>query len=204
MAIQLVPLKHNRPMWIEEMDEKRTKKRRLKMPSLSKYLKPQHQNKPEAKGRMEGHAEMYREKTINEEMFDDVVKRSNMILFSAKATFPFDFFPNEIIIDVTKVTVISRQFFFSGQTSSVHIRDIMDVVVETGPLFSTLVIVDMGFTQNKLKIHYMKKQDAITAREIIEGLLAASKAGVDITKIRRVEILSRLKEISRAQETPVP
>jgi len=94
----------------------------------------------------------------------------------------------------------------SGQTQSIHISDVMDVVVETGPFFSSIVILDMmGYQQkNKLHVKYLKKSDAALARQIIEGLSAATKAGVDLTKIPRRELVERLPELARSQRTPSP
>lgn len=142
---------------------------------------------------------------VNNEKFDDVVKRSRTILFKTKTVFPFDFFPSDFIIDITKVTVVTRRFFFSGYTQSIHIKDIMDVIVESGPLFSSLTILDLGYLQqNKLYVRHMKKSDAILARQMIEGLIAASNAGVDITKIPRRELIERMPELINAQRTPLP
>lgn len=148
--------------------------------------------------------ELVKEKTLQGEMFDDVVKRSRTILYKTRTIFPFDIFPNDLIIDLTKVTLVTRNFFFTGQTQSVYIKDIMDVIVETGPFFSTLRIVDSGFVQNKLSVTFLSRKSATRAREIIEGLIAASKAGVDMTKIGRRVVLSRLPELAKAQKTPAP
>ena len=141
----------------------------------------------------------------NNEMFDDVLKRSRTVLFKAKTVFPFDFFPSDLIIDITKVTVITRRFFFSGYTQSIHIKDIMDVIVESGPFFSSITILDLGYLQqNKLYVKHLKKSDATLARQMIEGLIAATKAGVDLTKIPRRELIARMPELLSAQRTPNP
>lgn len=141
----------------------------------------------------------------HEEMFEDVLKRSRTVLFHAKTIFPFDLFPNDLIIDITKVTVVNRSFFLSGETQSIHIRDIMDVRVETGPFFSSLTMLDLGYIQrNKLHVNYLKKKDAVRARQIIEVLIAATKAGVDLTKIPRRDLISRLPELLQSQRIPLP
>lgn len=157
---------------------------------------------PEA--RKEAIEKLIKEKTLQGEMFSDVVKRSRTILYKTHTIFPFDWFPNDLIIDLTKVTLVTRNFFFSGQTQSVYIKDIMDVIIETGPFFSTLRIVDSGFVQNKLSVKYLTRKSATRAREVIEGLIAAAKSGVDMTKIGRAEVLDRLPELTKAQRTPAP
>jgi hypothetical protein len=122
-------------------------------------------------GITEAQKDIVKTANVNNEKFDDVVKRSRTILFKTKTVFPFDFFPSDFIIDVTKVTVVTRRFFFSGYTQSIHIKDIMDVIVESGPFFSSLSILDLGYLQqNKLYVRHMRKSDAILARQMIEGL----------------------------------
>ncbi len=149
--------------------------------------------------------EIIKDVNINNEKFEDVLKRSRTILFKTKTVFPFDFFPSDFIIDVTKVTVVTRRFFMSGYTQSIHIKDIMDVIVESGPFFSSLTILDLGYLQqNKLYVKHMKRSDAILARKLIEGLIAASKAGVDITKIPRRDLIERIPELINAQKIPDP
>lgn len=157
-----------------------------------------------SEARKEAIEKLIKEKTLQGEMFSDVVKRSHTIIYKTRTIFPFDFFPNDLIIDLTKVTLVTRNFFFSGQTQSVYIKDIMDVIIETGPFFSTLRIVDSGFVQNKLSVKYLTRKSATRAREVIEGLIAAAKAGVDMTKIGRAEVLDRLPELAKAQRTPAP
>jgi hypothetical protein len=130
-----------------------------------------------------------RENEYQFEKLEDVVKNANLVLFQARTIFPFELFPSEIVIDPVKLTVISRDFFVSGQTQSVYIKDIMDVIIETGPFFSSLRIVDIGYAQNKLSIKYLLRKDASCARQILEGLLAGTKAGVDFSCLKKGEIL---------------
>lgn len=161
--------------------------------------------KHKIQGEKQAIQDIARDTEIHEEKFDDVVKRSETVLFKAKSIFPFDFFPSDLIIDITKVTIVTRNFFLSGQTQSIYIKDILDIIVQTGPFFSSLTIIDMGYLpRNKIEVRYLKKSDAIQARQIIEGLLAATKAGVDLTKIPRRDLISRLPELRHSQITPSP
>lgn len=165
--------------------------------------------KPSSKNEKEGvdkaQVDFVKDINSNRTMFDDVVKRSSTILLHAKTIFPFDFFTSDLIIDITKVTLVSRRFFLSGYTQSIHVRDIMDVIVSTGPFLSSLTVLDLGYLQrNKLYVKHLKRSDALHARQIIEGLIAACKAGVDLTKIPRRELLPRLPELLRSQSTPQP
>lgn len=148
--------------------------------------------------------DIVRDKEINENMLDEALDRAQTIIFRCKTVFPFDFFPNDLIIDLSKVTVVKRNFFMSGGMQSVYMRDIVDVEVETGPLFSTLSVVDMFYAQNKLEVKYLKKEDALRAREIILGVVAANKLNVNVTKIDGEDLLQRIRSLARANRAPAP
>lgn len=194
-----IPLKQGKEFHVGLIESHKINRPRYYADRILPWKKP---NLPEA--RKEAAEKLVREKTLQGVMFNDVVKRSKTIIYETRTVWPFDIFPNDLIIDLTKVTLVTRSFFFSGQTQSVYIKDIMDVIVETGPFFSTLRVVDSGFVQNKLAVKYLTRKSAARARQVIEGLISASKAGVDMTKIGRAEVLERLPEITKAQKTPTP
>lgn len=139
------------------------------------------------------------EEATNEELFEEAVNKTQKELFRCKTVFPFDFFPNEIIIDITKITVIDRSFFMTGGIQSIYLKDIYDVEVETGPFFSTLLVSDQYFSPNKLEVKYLKKKDALKSREIMSGIICAIKMGIDLTKIDSSHLESNLRELSRSQ-----
>lgn len=56
-------------------------------------------------------------KEINK--LNDLVDESRKILLKLKAVFPFNFFGDEIIIDLSKVSVIQKRFFEAGSIRSV-------------------------------------------------------------------------------------
>lgn len=133
-------------------------------------------------GEREVYADLLRDRVKHRKLLKEVVDSSNTVLFHAKAIWPFDFFPNEIIIDVARVTILKREFFWTGNIESLYIKDLMHITVETGPFFSTLRLVDTSFDKKKHFIAYLKRNDAFRAREILQGLVIASKSGVDLTK----------------------
>lgn len=145
-----------------------------------------------------------RDKEVNENMLDDALDRAQTVLYHCKSVFPFDFFPNDLIIDLSKVTVVKRNFFMSGSTQSVYMRDIVDVEVATGPFFSSLAVVDMYYAQNKMEINYLKRGEAMKAREIILGVVAAIKLNVNITTLEGDDMLGRIRELALANRAPNP
>ncbi|MCX6706473.1 MAG: hypothetical protein NTV24_05260, partial [Candidatus Woesebacteria bacterium] len=100
-----------------------------------------------------------------------LVKKSNRILVSISShAFPFDPYPDTINVEEGRITIITRNFFFSSQVHSVDIKDISNIFINMSPFFAQLVIVSKTFAQNEIRIRNLRKKDAILARIIIEGL----------------------------------
>lgn len=118
----------------------------------------------------------------------DLMIKSQKPLLRISTVFPFDLFPDTLIVDVTKVHIISRQFFASEEIHSIPIKSIVDVYVETGPIFATLrVLPQMVFQHQVTQISQLWKSDAIKARDIIQGLIVATKEDVNIAKLPEEE-----------------
>ncbi|MFZ2026673.1 MAG: hypothetical protein WAV30_05285 [Microgenomates group bacterium] len=139
-------------------------------------------------------------KDENKHLVAGLVKKSNGILTSISThRFPFDFFPNTINIEESRVTVITRSFFLSSQIHSVDIRDISNVFINMAPFFAQLVIHSKTFEANEVRIRYLWKNQAIYARRIIEGLRIFEQKQIDTSSYSKRELLSKLEELSTTE-----
>lgn len=130
----------------------------------------------------------------------DLVEKTQKPLLQIRTVIPLNPFPDEIIIDINKVTIIIRYFFFSRHIHSVYVKDISDVIVETGLIFSTLKIVDVGFTENSIDVKYLSTRGAIKARKIIQGLVVAHRNGIDLCKYEFSDLDEQLAQLGKAEE----
>ena len=128
----------------------------------------------------------------------DMVHNSNTILMSITSVFPFDFYPTTINVEATRVTIIDRQLFAS-QVHSIDIKDISSVFIETGILFAAITLISTTYSQKKLVVTKLWKKEAILLRRIIEGLRMFEKNNINTTNFSRVELLSKLKELSETK-----
>ena len=128
----------------------------------------------------------------------DMVHNSNTILMSITSVFPFDFYPTTINVEATRVTIINRQLFAS-QVHSIDIKDICSVFIETGILFAAITLISTTYSQKKLVVTKLWKKEAILLRRIIEGLRMFEKNNINTTNFSRVELLSKLKELSETK-----
>lgn len=141
---------------------------------------------------VKGHA---RNAEKNRQAVEDMVSNSNRILLRISSVFPWQFFPSRIIVEETRLTIIHRQLF-SSQVHSVDIKNISNIFIDNGILFSQLTVVSDTFAQNQVVISSLFKKEAILMRRIIEGLRLFVSKDIDTTGYSVEELISKLKELS--------
>ncbi len=132
--------------------------------------------------------------------FEDLISKSEPLI-RIRSVFPFDFFPDEISVDVAKVNIIHREFL-TKRVQSVYIKNISDVVVNTSILFASLGIIDFGFQGNSVSVNYLSKKDALRTRKIIQGLVVCHKEEIDLTQFDAVHFKQKIEMLGEA-EAPV-
>lgn len=149
---------------------------------------------------------IFKEKTkAMEEKFNSLLDQSHNVLFTTKSIFPFDFFPDSLIIDINQIHITTREFFKSQKLYSMSIQDIREVFVETSPWFATLKIVGKDFNGKSVKISFLKRDDALKAKKIIQGLSIGVKEGVDFSQIQKDSLSEKLEDLGSPSnhETPI-
>lgn len=127
--------------------------------------------------------------------FQTIIQAENAPVLHIKAVFPFDFFPNEVIIDKTKVTIVRKYFFWTRQITTILIADILNVTVNHSLLFGALSIADRFFAADPFVINYLWKQDAARAASVIQGMVLAAKEQIDVKKIPSETLAQHAEEV---------
>lgn len=128
-----------------------------------------------------------------------MVEKSNRILVTISShAFPIDFFPNTLVIEEDRVTIVTREFL-SSAVHSVDIRNIANVLINTTFFFSQLVIISKTFEENEIKIRNLRTNEAIFARRIIEGLRTFESKKINTSTYSIDELISKLEELSTTE-----
>lgn len=135
------------------------------------------------------------QKIHNLNKVQQIIASSPRTLYTAKAVFPFDLFPDEIRIEESKVNIISKNFFASAQVQTQSFKDIKKVEVETSIIFAKLRLVSWTPVDSTLEISFLKKDEALKARRIIEGLKTLSEQKVDFSKIPTYELIEQVEHL---------
>lgn len=107
-------------------------------------------------------------------------KNRNRELFRTKAHWLVDWFPDELVIQEKTISVVRNEFFFLvSYIETMPVKDIGRVVYVKTPIFGGLRIIGKN-TQHELHIKGLRKDQALNAKEIIEGLLLEDSGIVEV------------------------
>ena len=124
------------------------------------------------------------------------VRRSQEVLGYARTVFPITLFPDSITVDRTKVTITKRDFFWTSNTVSFQIEDILNVSCSIGPLFGSLTIASRVMsTIDHFTINYLWRGDAIFFKHLLQGHMIAKQNKLETDTMTRQEMVKTLCDI---------
>lgn len=129
------------------------------------------------------------------EKINALVEKSQRVLMNATTVFPFDFFPDSIIVDENKLTIVKRIFFWSETVFTVLVKDILSIGISSNPFFSTLSVEVKGFEKNPAPVNYLWNKDAVQIKKLITGLTTCVKEGINTSLISDKEVARKVEEI---------
>lgn len=128
-----------------------------------------------------------------------IVSESNHVIYELSSFFPFQIFPDKIIIDENKVTFARKELFFK-RVYSIMYEDILTVRVNHGIIFSAIEFKVKRFGKNIRPITHLSHAEASLAKKYIVGLIEAKKAKIDMSKLTVDQIRAKLEEIGQTDE----
>ncbi|OGY25019.1 MAG: hypothetical protein A2Y57_02525 [Candidatus Woykebacteria bacterium RBG_13_40_7b] len=117
------------------------------------------------------------------------------VLGHFKAVFPFDLFPDELIVEEKRVIWINRFFFATCQVVSIMASDISKVEAAHGPFFGHIHIGNI-VGEPEITIERLSRKATVEAKSLIEGLMLTARGGVKL-KERYEDKQRRLEEIGK-------
>lgn len=135
--------------------------------------------------------------------FNHLVSFSQQPLMKLKSTFPFQLVPDELIIDVNRVSYFNKTLF-SKEVTALEIKDITEVIVTNDPFFATMVIESRVLVEQNIKITHLSKSEARKAQAILHGMISCLKQRIDYQEIPIDELASKLELIGRPNIDKAP
>ena len=134
--------------------------------------------------------------------FDELGKlidKTNTAIYEISSVFPFRLFPDKIIIDGNKVTVVRKSLFFK-RVFPIMYEDLITVKLNRSFLFAAIEFEIKRISKKPRPISYLRPKEATLAKKYIMGLVEAKSAKIDLSKLSTQQIREKLEEIGKADE----
>jgi hypothetical protein len=167
-----------------------------------------HMNVQQVKNEAKNEAKITVEKEKEEvkQRFQDIAARQETELLRAKTIFPIDFFPDTIVIDTTKLTICNKQFFATEYITTIPLKDISDVTLQTAFFMAGITIKYMPQASSPGMNHTIEanvsslwRQDAIKAKNILKGVMVAKAEDIDISKLPPKEVATVIEQFGHSE-----
>ncbi len=139
------------------------------------------------------------EEKMAEQKLNQLVEENEHVLYQVSSVFPFQLFPDKIIIFPTKITVVHKTLFFKN-VFPMLIENIKTVIVSRGLIFAAMKFEITGYEENPEVVQYLWPPYAEKAKNIILGLLEAVRKNVKVEKIPPKKALDKLEQIGEVGE----
>ena len=143
---------------------------------------------------------MKKNKTIyinKKEQHVDDYSNDTLVLYRCKTVWPFIFFPDSLIIDVKKVSIV-HDMYFSRSIDTINIVDVLKASAYHGMFFGSVQLTTRFFTQKSIVFTHLWKKDAIIARALIQGLIIAREKNINLESMKREQIMKVCMDLGKA------
>ena len=145
----------------------------------------------------------------------DVAIKSHDVLFKANTVFPFILFPDSIMLDREKLTIIHRPFFRMAKITAIRIKDVLNAEVDVGPFFGSLRVITRYFSdQSQFSgteadsrhpkppiINFLWRRDAMKLHSLLQGYIIVSQKEIDCSEIAKEELVMLLHDLGQSVAT---
>ncbi len=142
----------------------------------------------------------------NRQRLKVVTERQDIVVLRVESVFPFSLFPDTLIIDTTKITIAKKQLFLTEYITTIPLKDLGDVNVQTFLFLATVVLKYMPQSNSPgtnepvtLSISNLKRKDAIKAKNILKGAIVAKVEEIDIAKLSPEDIKVVLQKFGESE-----
>ncbi len=127
-----------------------------------------------------------------------IVLESHEILARADTVFPITLFPDTLIVDRTKITICKRNFFWSADTISIRIEDVLNVSTSVGPVFGSVTIASRVMsTVDHFRVNMLWRKDVVRLKYIIQGYIITQNNHINTAHLSLNELVTTLTELGQ-------
>lgn len=148
-------------------------------------------------GTEEAFKEQVKEHQKASQMLDKRINTDLEPLLTISSVFPFDFFQTDISVDLDRISFKVRNFFASQTLSSVLIKDVADIHIDTGPFLAKLTVVNREYSDHTTIVKNLWKKDAEKVLKLTQGLIVADRQKINLSTLESSEITKKIQELGQ-------
>lgn len=139
-------------------------------------------------------ADPKQDRSESTQRLDSAVQSTSETLLEIKTLFPFLRESATVRIDREKITIYYSFFIKIGEIVSIQLDDVSAVVAYVGPLFGSVKIFSRPsvLEDHPNNIRYLRRQDALQLKRLLEGYIIANQRGIDVSVLSREEVVGKL------------
>lgn len=125
---------------------------------------------------------------------NSLAQGSDTVVYKFSSVFPFQLFPDKVIIDLNKITIVRHNFLYK-RTIPILFEDILLFKVTKDLFFASVNLEIRGYEQNPRSITFLKPHQATLAETYVLGIIRAKNEKIDLSQIPIQLLRIKLKEI---------
>lgn len=123
------------------------------------------------------------------------INDGNEFLYKFKSLFPFELFPDEVILDKLKITIIQREAIIYKRVTTIPLTGTVNVQISRGILTSQISIIETStLKQEEVIIKHVLNSDAARFHQIVEGIVIGMRQGINFIEMNKDETLTSAKK----------
>lgn len=138
------------------------------------------------------------DKESTKEELRQAIRDSSQVLASATTVFPLTMFPDTVTLDRTKLTIMKKSFFKSGEVMSMRVEDLLNVTAQVGPVFGSIKISSRIFSSEKpYEVDHFWRDDALKLKRVTQGYIIAMQRNIDCNSLSTQELAEMLNQLGK-------
>jgi hypothetical protein len=123
----------------------------------------------------------------------EAIVGSNEVLVTARTTLAL--FPDTLVLDRAKLTVVKRSFFSSAELMSLRIEDVSNVTATIGPFLGVVQVTSRVMNTGPYEIGKFWRHDALRIKRITQGYVIALQRNIDCSALPTNELVYMLDKL---------
>lgn len=118
-------------------------------------------------------------------------------LMKIKGAWPFDFAPDEIIIEEERLIIKVRSWPFGETVITIPLERVSLFQINTDLFFSSIKIMDSMYSANNMLVKWLQPNEAKKAKALVDGLQLKTKKHIEVPPVKKETYVRTVQAIGQ-------